>query len=339
MITEPLRYGIVGIGQIALRGHIPELLDFPEAQIVATATRNPETREKLPSIVGGAVKIYPGYEEMLGDPDVEAVLICTPNWLHKEQAIKALEGGKHVLCEKPLGIDLGECDEILLARQKAGTVLQVGHELRSSHILNAMKDKIDSGAIGVPRMFVINEYRKPLLPGWRQRPGTGGIMLEKNSHFFDVFNWLIGNRPVIVQGTGGNLVNTESPLLDHCVVTVEYEKGAKATLVMCLFSEHGSGLTIDVTGDSGRLIAHMRELKLDRFDRKSAEPESVQFEKGADGRFHPGMKTQHQRFVRSVRSGAPIVVDGPAARTTMAVSLAAEEAVGNGRIVEIATAR
>ena len=100
-------------------------------------------------------------------------------------------------------------------------------------------------------MMVFQEFRGPLIPGWRQTGKTGGIMLEKNSHFFDLFNWFAESEPVRVTGMGGNNVNHDSPLIDHCIVTVEYRNNIRATLLMCLFSEHGSQPTLDIVGDKG----------------------------------------------------------------------------------------
>ena len=206
---------------------------------------------------------YHDYDLLLQDESVDVVLIATPNWLHKDQAVSAFQAGKHVFLEKPIGVDLAECDAILEAWSQSGRLLQVGHELRHANLMRAMREKIDEGLIGQVQMIVLQEFRFPLLPGWRQTGKTGGVMLEKNSHFFDLFNWLADAPPCRVIGSGGNNVNKDSPLIDHCIVTVEYENNVRATLIMCLFAEHGSQLTIDVVGDKGRLIARAQDRTID----------------------------------------------------------------------------
>ena len=330
---EPVRYGIVGLGQVAMKGHIPELLRLPDIAIVAMCDPDESARKRASQLVPDA-HCYSDYDSLLQDPAVDVVLIATPNWLHKEQAVRAFQAGKHVFLEKPIGIDLDECDAILEAWRQSGRLLQVGHELRHAHLMRAMHQKIRQGRIGQVQMIVVQEFRFPLLPGWRQTGKTGGVMLEKNSHFFDLFNWLAEAPPARVIATGGNNVNKDSPLIDHCVVTVEYQNQVRATLLMCLFAEHGSQLTIDVVGDKGRLIAYAKDQRLVFYSREDPAPCEWSFEPGADGSFHMGFKTEHESFLRSLREGAPVVCSGPEARETMRVALAAERAVSEGTVVE-----
>ena len=84
---QPVKYGIVGFGQISQVAHVPELLSIPEAEIVAVATTDPEKHERIRSTIGSEVRIYPSCRTLLEDPEVEAVVIATPNWLHREQAV------------------------------------------------------------------------------------------------------------------------------------------------------------------------------------------------------------------------------------------------------------
>ena len=85
---EPVRYGIVGLGQVSTKGHIPELLRIPETQITAVCDSSDEARSRAASLVPDAT-VYSDYDAMLKDDSVEAALVATPNWLHKEQAISA----------------------------------------------------------------------------------------------------------------------------------------------------------------------------------------------------------------------------------------------------------
>jgi predicted dehydrogenase len=331
---KPVRYGIVGLGQVSMKGHIPELLKIPETRIAGLCDVSSEALSQATALVTGA-RIYDDFDAMLKDADVEVVLVATPNWLHEEQAIRAFQAGKHVFLEKPIGIDLGQCDAVLDAWSKSGRILQVGHELRHANLMRAMRERIDQGLIGQVQMIVVQEFRFPLLPGWRQTGKTGGVMLEKNSHFFDLFNWFAGAPARRVIGMGGNNVNKDSPLIDHCVVTVEYDNNVRAALLMCLFAENGSQLTIDIVGDRGRLIALAQDQRLTFYGRKEEEPVTWTFEPGADGTFHMGFKTEHESLVRSIRDGKPVVCSGPEARDTMQVALAAERAVRDGTIVDL----
>ena len=331
---DPVRYGIVGLGQVSTKGHIPELLRLSEAQITALCDPREDALSDAVRLVPGA-KGYRDFELLLQDENVDVVLIATPNWLHKDQAVRAFQAGKHVFLEKPIGVDLAECDAILEAWKQSGRLLQVGHELRHANLLRTMRSKIDEGLIGQVQMIVLQEFRFPLLPGWRQTGKTGGVMLEKNSHFFDLFNWLADASPCRVIGAGGNNVNKDSPLIDHCIVTVEYQNRVRATLIMCLFAEHGSQMTVDVVGDKGRLIARAQDQRLTYYSRQDDAPQEWSFEPGADGAFHMGFKTEHEALARSLRQDRPVICTGPEARATMRVALAAERAVSEGVIVEL----
>lgn len=327
-----ITYGIIGLGQVSSKGHIPSLLRMPDAEIVAIADVDDNALREAARRIG-SVRAYRDPAELLKDPRVEVVLVATPNWLHREQTVAALAAGKHVFCEKPLGIDEDEGRDILAAQKESGKLLQVGHELRYSTLLSAAKQRIDEGLIGNLQMMVIQEFRFPLLPGWRQTGRTGGIMLEKNSHFFDLFNWFAGTRPLRVVGVGGNSVNKDSPLVDHCTVTVEYEKGLRATLLMCLFAEHGSQLTMDLVGDRGRLIVYGGDRALVHNSRRSDTVRRWEFKEGAGDAWHVGFQEEHEAFARSIRHGAEVLVDGREAFQALRVSLAAERAVNGETVV------
>lgn len=331
---KPLHYGIIGLGQIAVKGHIPSIMGIEEASIVAISDVNPDALKAATETIG-KVATYTDYHELLADPNVDVVIVATPNWLHKEQAVAAFDAGKHVFCEKPLGIDLEECEAILAAQKRSGKLLQVGHELRYSKLFQTAREKVAAGLIGQVQMMVFQEFRFPLLSGWRQTGKTGGVMLEKNSHFFDLFNWFAKSEPVRVTGIGGNNVNKDSPLIDHCIVTVEYQNNIRATLIMCLFSEHGSQPILDIVGDKGRLIIHVEDQRLIHYTRDNAEPQEWTFEEKGDGLLHFAIPDEHQAFIRCIRQGEPVLVDGESAHRTMRVALAAENAVAGESVVTI----
>ena len=184
-------------------------------------------------------------------------------------------------------------------------------------------------------MMSFSEFRKPLLPGWRQTGETGGVMLEKNSHFFDLFNWFAGANPKRVIGVGDNNATSESPLIDNCVVTVEYENGGRASLFMCLFSEYGGGYPFNIVGDKGRLIVFLDENRLIHYNRTDEKVQEWKFKDKQEELLHHGILEEHQMFIQALREGKPVLVDGDAARWAMKVSLAAEQAVAGETVVNV----
>lgn len=112
-----IRVGITGCGQISRIGHIPNLLDIETVEITAINDVNHENLETAGNMVPNAEK-FSDFDEMLHSSRTDAIIIASPNWLHCEQTVKALECGKHVFCEKPLGISLKEANRIRRTLQK-----------------------------------------------------------------------------------------------------------------------------------------------------------------------------------------------------------------------------
>ena len=327
-----IRFGIIGCGQIAQIGHIPNLLRIEAAEIVALNDVNRAALEKAGSLVNGVEK-FTDFSEMLSRGEADAIIIASPNWLHCEQAVAALEAGKHVFCEKPPGITLEQGEEIRSAWKKSGKVLQIGHELRHAKVFESAKEKIYEGLIGNIKMIRYSEFRKPLLPGWRQTGKTGGVMLEKNSHFFDLFNWYADSRPVRVFSSAANDVNQDSPLIDNCFVTVEYQNGIRACLTMCLFAEQGGENVMEIVGDGGFL--RIKNETLEIFIR--ANGEKLAFDCSLDQKegMHMGCRRQFEHFINCIRAGTTPLNNIDSAIETLKLSLAAEKSANDRSIVNL----
>lgn len=329
---KKIRFGIIGCGQIARIGHIPNLLRIETAEIAALNDVNCAALEEAGKLVNGAEKIT-DFSEMISRDGVDAIIIASPNWLHCEQAAAALEAGKHVFCEKPPGITLEQGEEIRSAREKSGKVLQIGHELRHARVFEIAKEKICEGLIGNIKMIRYSEFRKPLLPGWRQTGRTGGVMLEKNSHFFDLFNWYADSRPIRVFSSAANDVNKDSPLIDNCFVTVEYHNGIRASLTMCLFCEHGGENVMEIVGDGGFL--RIKNEALEIFIRAGGEKLAFDCALEQKEGMHMGCRRQLEHFINCIRAGTTPLNNIDSAINTLKLSLAAEKSANDGRIVNL----
>src|SRR5258708_8340681 len=118
----PVRWGVLGVADIGIRLVIPAILSSPDEQLVAIASRNPErAKERLAHIPD--LRIYGDYERLLNDPEIEAVYIPLPNSLHAEWTIRALEAGKHVLCDKPLAVTAKQGTSMAEAARANGRLL------------------------------------------------------------------------------------------------------------------------------------------------------------------------------------------------------------------------
>jgi predicted dehydrogenase len=138
-----LRVGVLGAGQIAQAAHFESCTKARNAELYAICDVADDLRERM-AITHGAEKTFNDYDKMLADPAVDAVIIATSDAFHVPATIRALEAGKHVLCEKPLGLTVEEVEGLRVTVQKSGKILQVGHMKRFDPGLQAAKQFIDS---------------------------------------------------------------------------------------------------------------------------------------------------------------------------------------------------
>ncbi|QKK26290.1 Gfo/Idh/MocA family protein [Rhizobium hidalgonense] len=136
-----LRIGVLGAGQIAQAAHFESCTKAANADLYAICDVAEDLRERM-AITHGAEKTYDDYDKMLADPDLDAVIIATADAFHVPASIRALQAGKHVLCEKPVGVTVEECHELKAAVDTSGRVFQVGHMKRFDAGLQAAKSFI-----------------------------------------------------------------------------------------------------------------------------------------------------------------------------------------------------
>lgn len=143
---EKLRIGVIGVrgrGGIARHWH-----DSGRAVVVAGADVNERNLDLFRKDINPDAFITTDYRVMLERPDIDAVAVTSPDFVHEEHAVAALEAGKHVFCEKPLAITIAGCDRILRTWQSSGKELMVGFNMRYMNIFRVMKEIVDSGTIG-----------------------------------------------------------------------------------------------------------------------------------------------------------------------------------------------
>jgi predicted dehydrogenase len=190
-----IRHVLEGTGDQAV---IHSICD-PDARSIKAA------REKL----GDSFVVKDTYQELVSDPEVDWVFIGSWNCYHREQAIAAFEAGKHVFCEKPLGISLEDCVAMKAAWEKSGCKFVIGFTLRYSPFYRKLKDLISSGEIGDLNSMEFNEtldfnHGGYIHGDWRRKTEFAGThLLEKCCHDLDLVNWLTESRASRVASFGG----------------------------------------------------------------------------------------------------------------------------------------
>jgi predicted dehydrogenase len=339
-----MKIGLLGAGWFGREAHMRNLLGMEGVEVTAVSSRSQESLDAARELAGDSLQCFTDWRDVAGLEEVDAVIVALTNDQHHAAAMKALEAGKHVMCEKPLGLTVAECDEIIAASESAGKVLQIGHEMRFQRLYGHMKEMIDGGDIGDLQLMWCREFRGPMRPGWRSSEAlTGGTILEKNVHHVDLFNWMMDSQPVRVSAHGGTNVLTDREILDNAQVLIEYEGGRRATLELCLFAPHGGDCEIGACGPLGRIDTRNQALELvyHRFDVPDRTRMQIADEGDAanfidsSGRVDRGIGPELEHFVECVNEGKTPLNDGRSARLAVAVCLAAQESIRRKESVEI----
>jgi xylose dehydrogenase (NAD/NADP) len=146
-MSASIKWGILGFARIAKTSVIPAIIKSENSQLYAVASGDPDKRKECKDLFDCSV-IYSGYDQLLDDPDVQAVYVPLPNSLHKEWALKAMEKGKHVLCEKPIALNADDCLEMMEAAQKHGVLLMEAFMYHYTDRIRKVNEIVASGEIG-----------------------------------------------------------------------------------------------------------------------------------------------------------------------------------------------
>lgn len=265
--ASAVRYGMIGTGTEGCT-LLKFLTTIPEGRCVATCDIYPPNLKKGVETTGVNPDTYTDYRQLLDRKDVDAILVCTPLYLHSQMVIDALDAGKHVFVEKTMYFKEEEGDQIRKASEAhPRQVLQVGLQRRSSVLYNVAMQMIDKGALGKV-MFVRaqwhrnNNWRRPVpdakyerLINWRMyKDYSGGLMAELASHQIDVANWAFKAEPLSVVATGGiDYWKDGRETCDNVEAIYEYSEGRKLLYSSILYNAH-LGYDEQIMGDGGSLI-------------------------------------------------------------------------------------
>ncbi len=203
-----LRIGIVGCGGIANGKHLPALSRQSErVELVAFCDLILERAEKAAKEYGApGAKVMLDYHEMMADPSIDVVHVCTPNRSHCEITVAALEAGKHVMCEKPMAKTVADAQKMLDAAKKSGKKLTIGYQNRFRPDSRLMKRYVERGDLGEIYYSKAHAIRRRAVPTWgvflNEYEQGGGPLIDIGTHALDLTLWMMDNyKPKAVLGT------------------------------------------------------------------------------------------------------------------------------------------
>ncbi len=258
MTTKPVRFGLIGCGAWGSQ-HARVLAQTKGAEFAAVAEANDENRAKAQA-AHPSVTVYSDYREMLAKEHLEAVDIVVPPHLHYEVAAAALNAECDVLLEKPMCLNVEDCDKLLSLAARMKRHLAIGHEFRFSSLWGRVKQMVDEGAIGDPRYCLIELWRNPYRQGtggWRyNRKQVGNWILEEPIHFFDLARWYFAKagEPQSVFACASHKRDENPDLQDNFSAMLRFPNSGYAVISQTLAAyEHHQ--VVKLTGTTGALWA------------------------------------------------------------------------------------
>jgi myo-inositol 2-dehydrogenase/D-chiro-inositol 1-dehydrogenase len=275
------------------------------------------------------------YEDLLEDPDVEAVVVASPTYLHAGMVEAAAAAGKHVFCEKPISHELGRTYEVVEAVRAAGVKLQVGFQRRFDPDYRAAKERISGGHIGEVYLFrtTLRDMRSP---GFDYIEGSGGFFADVTVHDFDAARWLVGEIEEVT-AFGAALSDPEGfeevDDIDNAVVALRFANGALGVIDNSRVAGYGYECSSEIMGSKATL-------RVDNHRRVSVEtltPDSSHHDYVSDfvERFADAYAAGLESFVRALREDRDPEVSGADAAAAFVLAKAAERSYREGRTVRL----
>ena len=351
----PIRYGVIGTGMMGIE-HIENVNALADGVVTAIADTDAESRRHGAEAADGDVAVFEDHRELLSSGRCDAVVLATPNFTHVDLLPELLASPLHVMVEKPLCTTVADCERILdLAKERpAGAITWMAMEYRYMPAAADLIRRVHDGAVGQPRMVAIREHRFPFLVkvgDWnRFSENTGGTLVEKTCHFFDLMNLILQERPTRVMASGAQDVNhldeeydgRVPDVLDNAFVIVDYPSGARALLDLCMFADATKEQEeMSVVGALGKVEARLPSGTVHVGRRGEHWIGDVETHVVGDdriayqGHHHGSSFLEHTDFVAAIRSGGDPVVTLEDGYWAVAAGAAAHRSIELGRPVEL----
>lgn len=359
-----LRYGIIGCGSMG-REHIENIQAMRESEVTAICDPFPESIQLARSLLKKDVEVFDDYLDLLSSEICDAVVVATPNFTHAEILRAALQSNKHILAEKPICTTIEDAYELIRLSEGRKELIWVAQEYRYMPPVGEMIRMAHSGAVGTIHQVSIREHREPFYPkvgNWnRFTINTGGTLVEKCCHYFNLMDFILKEHPVRVFGSGAQRVNHLDEeydgkipdILDSAYVIVEYPSGARAMLDLCMFAENSVDCEqIIVVGEKGKLESLLPSLilrygKREDWGSRTAWGEQSGNENGVSvrrvwntnikyaGQHFGASFIEHERFARAIRNKLPAEITLEDGLRSIATGIAAQMSIANGTAVHL----
>ena len=367
--TAELKYALVGAGMMG-REHISNIKLLPRSRVSAIVDPDADSRAQACALLDYPIACYSDLQDLKADLDFDALVIASPNNLHKDALEYAFSNlGKALLVEKPLCTLSEDCGYLQELSQNYCSPVWVAMEYRYMAPIAQLIHDVRIGMIGDLRLLTIREHRFPFLSkvgDWnRFSAQSGGTMVEKCCHFFDLMRLIFQDEPTKIYASGSMDVNHKDELyagkrpdiIDNALVTLDFPGGRRALLELCMFAE-GSEYqeVITAVGTGAKLEAFVpgpQRFWPDALENPESAPQpyllfSPREPKGPQRRgfvvpkeiLHAGDHQgatyyQHSKFRDCILTGKGVEVSLEDGARAVQIGLAAELSARSGQVVEL----
>ncbi|MCX6924159.1 MAG: inositol 2-dehydrogenase [Verrucomicrobia bacterium] len=335
MSTNQLNVGIIGAGRIG-KVHAENLaFRVPEARAAAITDLNRELAQRIASRCG-IPTVANSVDQLLSDPAIRAVFICSSTDTHADLIIRAAQAGKHIFCEKPIAHSLAKIDTALAAAQKAGVKLQIGFNRRFDPNFARVRAAVAGGEIGTPRLLHIIS-RDPAPPPVSYVKVSGGIFLDMTIHDFDMARFLIGDEVEEIYTAAGVMVDPaigEAGDLDTALIVLKFRNGVIGTIDNCRQAVYGYDQRAEILGSAGSIATgncYPNEATISTAQSVRRDlPLNFFME-----RYTESFANEVRSFVKSIAEDKPTAVTGLDGRIPVVMGLAARKSFDERRPVKL----
>ncbi len=293
--------------------------------------------EKAQKLAGPGVKVVTDYHEILQNPEIDAVDVCVPTYLHKEIVLAAAAAGKHVFCEKPIALSVEDAEAMVQACEQAGVKLGIGQVVRFFPDYAKAKDLLASGRIGEPK--VVRTVRGGAFPIWSEDNWyadffkSGGPIVDLMIHDLDWLLWLFGPVERVFAKSVHIPEQAGQDPLAHSLVTLRFDNGIIAHLEGSWAQPPGSPFTtsFEIAGTKG-LYEYSKENSMPLVLRTAQGEERAKFVPESPLALEP-YTAQIKAFIEAVVSDSDVPVPGQEAINALQVALAACQSAKTGDVV------
>lgn len=332
---EKLRIGIIGAGRIG-KVHTETIVqNIPDTEIVEIADVNVDEAKKLAAKFN--IKNFSSdYKNIISNPEIDAVVICSPTNTHAQYTIEAAKAGKHIFCEKPIDLDIKTIQNVINVVNECGVKLMVGFNRRFDSNFIKIKQMVLDDKIGEPHILKITS-RDPAPPPAEYISVSGGMFLDMTIHDFDMARYIVGSEISEVYVNANVLIDPEigeNGDVDTAIINLKFENGALGVIDNSRKAVYGYDQRVEIFGSKGMIKVDNNAPDNHNYYSDSGVHASLPLNFFMD-RYTEAYSREMKEFCSAVINNKPVSVDGNDGLKAVVVGLAAKKSVKENRSVKL----